>query len=176
MAKDDLDDLIEDLDVFTNQNKLNVFLKDEIDGLIASALEEIGIRQIMDTGQARSIFVDIARDYLGIDFSYIYSEPTDRWGNLDRGRDVYNFEPYNVLLDNSNGRFMDFEIYDYGVLGQEEGIKGKQYPSQIKPYSENYEAGHLTTVSELAESGNLAKFEVWVNLIQDKIINKIEGR
>lgn len=166
---DDLDDLIDDLGVFTNQNRLNAFLKEEIDGLIASALEEIGIRQIMDTGQARSIFVDIAREYLGIDFSYIYDEPTDKWGNLKSGRDVYNFKQYGVSIDNSIGRFMNFDIEDEGVVGQEEGL--------FRPdRDDDYKYNHITTVVDLAESGNLVKFEAYVNLIQDKIINKIEGR
>lgn len=54
---DDLTKLINRIYEVSHQNRMNVVLKEEIDQLIASALEEIGIRQIMDTGQARSIFL-----------------------------------------------------------------------------------------------------------------------
>lgn len=34
---------------------------------------------------------------------------------------------------------------------------------------------HVTTTMELAESGNLVKFEKYVELIQEKIVDYIEG-
>ena len=173
MAKDDLDDLINDLDIFCDQSKMNTFLENEIDELIASALKEIGIRQIMDTGQARSIFIDIAREHLGVDFSTIFTDVTDIWGNLDRGRDAYNFEPYSVYEDRVEGRNFAVEIYDYGVIGQEEGIDGKTYPSDSRPDKADYSPHHIEETTDDIMTGNLESFEYWVNIIQDKITNKL---
>lgn len=165
---DDLAKLINRIYEVSHQNRMNVVLKEEIDQLIASALEEIGIRQIMDTGQARSIFIDIAREYLGVELSHILDEPTNKWGNLERGRDTYNFRPYTVRLENSLGRFMEFGIEDEGVSGQEDGtFKANR--------DDGYKMNHVTTAMELAESGNLVKFEKYVELIQEKIVDYIEG-
>ena len=176
MPKNDLMDLINDIQSINIQSNMNNFLMDEIDELIASALKEIGIRQIMDTSQARSIFIDIAREHLGIDFSTIFTDVTDIWGNLERGRDAYNFKPYDIIHTNLEGKSLDVTLYDYGVIGQEEGIEGKIYPSPSRPDRNDYRAGHITTVSEMVESGNLAGFEFWVNRIESKIIDRLEGK
>jgi len=173
----DLDMLIADLDVFTTKTKMNAFLSVEIDELIATALEEMGMRQIYDTGQSRSIFVDLARDYLGIDISYILQdEITNIWGNIRRGRGAFNGNKPNVSISNANGRLMEITIEDYGVYGQEvNDLEGKNYPSDKRPPND-YKAGHITTTIEAIDDGNLAKFEYIVNKIENKIHNKCMGR
>lgn len=172
----DLDNLIADIGLLADQQSMNIILEDEINELIASALEEMGVRQIMDTGQARSIFIDIAREHLGVDFSYIFTEVTDIWGNLDRGRDAYNFDPYDYFENDSFGKEIGVAIYDWGVIGQEEGIDGKKYPSDMRPDKELYKPEHLSEVSDLAQTGNLPKFEAKVRLIEEKLIRIIKGR
>lgn len=172
----ELNKLINDLRKVSTQQAMNNSLKDEIDELIASALEEIGIRQIMDTGQARSIFIDIARDHLGIDFSYIFTSVTNIWGNLERGRDAYNFKPYNYSENFSTGKEIQVDIEDYGVIGQEEGISGKNYPSLKRQDRANYKSKHITRVSYLVDTGNLPKFEAKALALEDRLIRIIEGR
>jgi hypothetical protein len=172
----DLNKLINDLRKVSTQQAMNSSLKDEIDELIASALEEVGVRQIMDTGQARSIFIDIARDHLGVDFSYIFTSVTNIWGNLERGRDAYNFDPYNYSENYTTGKEINVEISDYGVVGQESGISGKNYPSLKRPDKANYKPNHITRVSYLVDTANLPKFEAKALALEDRLIRIIEGR
>ena len=173
---EELDDLINDVDSLCTQEGMNRLLSEEMDSMIASVLREMGSETIMDTGQARSIFVDIARDYFGVEISDIYTDVTNIWGNLKHGRDVYNFKPYTIGKFKKNGLAVDINIEDDGVYGQEVGIDGYEHPSPSRPDYEDYESGHLTYVAELANSGNLPEFEFFVNAIINKIIDRLEGR
>lgn len=173
--KNDLDFLIDDINMLSTQGGMNDTLEVEINEMIVSALEEIGVRTITDTNQAKSIFVDICREHLGVDISYIYEPETNIWGNK---RDAYDFSDYEVYEDRLMGRNFSVLIEDYGLEGQEfNDFSGKEYPSPIRDtlgLPTDYKPHHITTVVDMVNDGNLAKFEFWVNKVQDRIIKYIE--
>ena len=170
MAKNDLDFLIDDINYLIN-NHAQIF-EEELDSLIVSALEEIGIEQIADTNTARSIFVDIAREQFGRDISYIYTDVTDIWGNLKRGRDIYS-STYSTGISRIGGLSVDIEIEDYGVYNQE---NYDNYPSDKRPDKELYEMGHITRVTEMIDNGLLPKFEYYLDRVENLFVEIIDGR
>ena len=176
MPKDDFDDFLSDVKSISTQEGMNMLISEEMDSMIASVLREMGSETIMDTGQARSIFVDIARDYFGVQISDIYTEVTDIWENLKEGRDIGNYNQPSVVKSNKQGLVVGISVDDDGLFGQEVGIDGYDHPSPSRPDYKDYRSGHLTYVTELANSGNLPEYEFFINAIINKIADRLEGK
>lgn len=171
----DLDRLIDDIEIFTSQSRLNELLRQDINELIASALTVMGIRTINDTGSARRAFVKLCADYLNRDISYIEEETESLWGNEERDVDTWAF------VDEGKGRYMGIAIDDEGLFGQEfygtpSGLDGKVYPSPMRPDRDRYEPNHITTVCDAVDDGRLMRFEMYVNKIEDLFVDILEGR
>lgn len=172
--KDSLASLIADIGKMSTQQSMNRTLDYQIDGIIVSVLKEMGIKTIVDTGQARSIFVELANRF-GRDISEILDvEYYEYWGNEDRN--IYEGEQSNILISEGKGRFVSIDIKDDGLVAQEEYSGGyPKYPSEVHPRSESYESQHLTKTVEMAMSGNLVEFEMQLDLAIEKIIRILEG-
>lgn len=173
----DLDLLIADLELFSTQEKMNDMLEYQIDGIIVSVLEEMGMDTIVDTGQARSIFVEIAMLF-DRDISHILdTEYYEFWDMEERG--IYDAFDSEVNTSDRTGRWVDIEIQDDGLYSQEyygvdNTIKGT-YPSKIHPRTESYAPRHLTTIIDMVDDGTLASFESAINKAIDKIANILGG-
>ena len=178
MAKEtqELDWLIRDLNEVSNRAVLSAKLEDELNELIACAFEAIGIETITDTNQAKSIFVDICREHLGVDISYIYQTETNLWGN---DRDAYDFSEYTVSANRTNGKSIMVGIDDIGLTNQEFfGLAGfnarGQYPTASK--QGQYKPNHITDTIDKINDENLPKFEMYLNKVIDKIADIMEGK
>ena len=181
MAKDDLDDLIDDIGLLADQQSMNDILDYQIDGIICSVLEEMGYHNIGDTGQGRSIFVELAQHF-GRDISHILDmgqEYLDYWGNIESdGRDMFKGAPSDITTDYSRGKNVRITINDDAIYNQEMGVDNYPSPHPEKVGRDNSEflPHHITIATELAETGNLPDLERQIDLAIERIIRIIEGR
>ena len=175
MAQSDLSKLIKDLNSLNTTQKLNTFLETKINELVVSGLEVMGLRTIGDTNQAKSIFVDIARNEFGRDISWIYDTPTNLWGN-DRSEGGY--DGYNVSRTR-NG--IEIEMIDDGLYGQEYYGTSQalddvhEYPSPSREDAYKYAPRHISNTQDDLDDGKIAKFEAILDDIENLIADRIEG-
>ena len=175
--KNDLDFLIDDIRLMSTQQAMNDTLEYQIDGIIVSVLERMGMETIVDTGQARSMFVEIAKLF-DRDIGYILdTDYSEYWGN-DRG--IFDGFDSNVDIMDTYGRYVDIDIYDDGLYSQEMSgidpeVKG-QYPSSFPDRANNYQPNHLTMIADMANDGNLSEFEAEIEKAINKIIIILNGR
>lgn len=180
MALSDLDKLIVDFATLNTQKRMQTFIKPYLDELIVIALYTMGIRTIGDTNQAKSLFVDIAMREFNRDISWIYSVPTDLWGNSKR-RGVGKYSNYVVTKTEQGGYTVEIEMEDYGLYGQEyygtssQLNNGGVYPSPRRSGS-GYEARHISNTQDDLDDGNISDFENILDLIETLFVERFEGR
>lgn len=172
----DLDFLIMDLEDLDSQSKMNTLTEDKINELISEALALMGIRTIGDTNQSKSIFVDMVKTYFNRDISWIYSTPTDIWGNSDV-RGVGNYPSYTVAKNMTKGISADLEMEDYGLAGQEYYgtsnalANGGEYPSPLRLGSQ-YRPRHISQTMDEIDNGAIASIEKIIDDIEYLIVQK----
>ena len=178
MPKSDLDMLIDDIDTLIKPFGIQMLVYREIDELITSALKTIGLRNISDTNTGRYVFCEIAKKYFDTDIDYILEDDiTNIWGNYKQGRRVGEAN-YNVSDSMIGGfREIDIETDDWGITSQEnyDGNGHRKYPSDLRPDAGRYSPNHITRTLDDIEDGNLAEFEFFLNEVQDKIADFLEG-